>query len=276
MSKRKKKKQREYSPPPLSKLDVFIYNTIIIIISTLIILSFVGIYCLTQMIGYADKIIMLSYGRWTITFIVPAILITFIPLINFFAVGLEEKKPIFGNKNVNYFSTTRYAKAEFLFKKKSNSKDKKNKIILAIILAIVVVICTVFALVGRYSIDKNGEIKVYSVFNTVKNEYSIDKISNVTIEIGRNYSRYGGYTPNCFVNIKTESGKLFYFNLNEANWFEYKIPEKIANISTLKTVFDNNDIPVTVIGEKYIDEFIEYYELTNNERKLLQDLFYEV
>ena len=146
----------------------------------------------------------------------------------------------------------------------------------ASVLAIVVVICTTFGLLGRNSIDNNGNIKVLSVFNTVKKEYSVDDISKVTIEIGEEYSRYDGYIANCFVDVETVNGKNFDFVTIEARWNDYKIPEKIANISTLKTVFDNNNIPVTVIGEEYIDEFVEYYELTETERKLLKGLFDEV
>ena len=225
------------------------------------------------MIGYADETVMLSYSRWTVLLLAPALLITFLPLLNFFATGFNEKKPIFGNKNVNYFSSTRYAKAEFLFKKKSNSKEKNMKLIVASSLAVVVVICTIFGLLGRNSIYNNGDIKVYSVFNTVKKEYSVDDISKVTIEIGEEYSRYGGYIANCFVDVETVNGKNFDFVTIEANWNDYKISEKIANISTLKTVFDNNNITVTAIGEEYIDKFVEYYELTEQERILLTELF---
>ena len=276
MSKHKKKKQREYSSPPLSKLDVVVYNIIIVAIALLTLAALFGIFYVLEVIGYADETVMLSYSRWTVLLLAPALLIIFLPLLNFFATGFNEKKPIFGNKNVNYFSTTRYAKAEFLFKKKSNSKDKKTKIILAFVLAVVVVICTTFGLLGRNSIYNNGDIIVYSVFNTVKKEYSISEISNVSIEIGEEYSRYGGYIANCFVDVETVNGKNFDFVTIEANWNDYKIPEKIANISTLKTVFDNNNIPVIVIGEEYIDEFVEYYELTETERKLLKGLFDEV
>lgn len=276
MSKHKKKKQRELSPPPLSKLDVVVYNIIIVAIALLTLAALFGIFYVLEVIGYADETVMLSYSRWTVLLLAPALLIIFLPLLNFFATGFNEKKPIFGNKNVNYFSTTRYAKAEFLFKKKSNSKDKKTKVILAFVLAVVVVICTTFGLLGRNSIYNNGDIKVYSVFNTVKKEYSINEISNVSVEIGEEYSRYGGYIANCFVDVETVNGKNFDFVTIEANWNDYKIPEKIANISTLKTVFDNNNIPVTVIGEEYIDEFVEYYELTETERKLLKGLFDEV
>lgn len=276
MSKHKKKKQREFSPPPLSKLDIFVYNIIILVIVFLTLSAFFGVFYVIDVIGYADETVMLYCSRWTVLLLVPAFLLTFLPLLNFFITGFNEKKPIFGNKNVNYFSTTRYAKAEFLFKKKSNPKEKKIKVIVASVLAIVVVICTTFGLLGRNSIDNNGRIKVYSVINTVKKEYSFDDISKVTIEIGEEYSRYGGYIANCFVDVETANGKNFDFVTIEARWNDYKIPEKIANISTLKTVFDNNNIPVTVIGEEYIDEFVEYYGLTETERKLLKGLFDEV
>ena len=273
MSKRKKKKQREYSPPPLSKLDIFVYNIIIAASALLTLAALFGTFYVIEVIGYADEDIMLSCSRWTVLLLAPALSIAFLPLLNFFATGFNEKKPIFGNKKVNYFSTTRYAKAEFLFKKKSSVEEKKNKIILASVLAVIVVICMVFGLLGRNSIDNNGEIKVYSVINTVKKEYSIDDISKVTIEIGEEYSRYGGYIANCFVDVETVNGKNFDFVTIEANWNDYKISEKIANISTLKTVFDNNNIPVTVVGKEYIDKFVEYYELSEQERILLTELF---
>ncbi|MBR5544004.1 MAG: hypothetical protein IKU66_00875 [Clostridia bacterium] len=276
MSKHKKKKQREYSPPPLSQLDIFTYNIITIVVVLLAFSAFFGIFYVAEVICYADETVMLSYNRWTLFLLAPAWLIAFLPPINFFVTGLNEKKPIFGNKNVNYFSTTRYAKAEFLFKKKSSPKEKKTKLIMALVLAVIVLLCTVFGLIGRNSIYYDGEIKVFSVFNTVKKEYSIDDISKVTIEIGEKYSRYGNNIPCCFVDVETVNGKIFDFVTIEANWNDYKIPEKIANISTLKIVFDNNDISVTVVGKEYIDSFIEYYELTETERKLLVDLFAEV
>lgn len=276
MSKHKKKKQRELSPPPLSKLDIFVYNTIIVIIALITLAAFFGVFYVVEAIAYADKTVILSYSRWTIFFLLPAWLFGFFPMLNFFATGLNEKKPIFGNKNVNYFSTTRCAKAEFLFKKKSNPKDKKIKLIVASVLTVVVVICTTFGLLGRNSIYNNGDIKAYSVINTVKKQYSVDDISEVTIEIGEEYITRGNYRPMCWVRVETDNEKKFDFSLSDAYWANNNIPEKIANISTLKTVFDNNNIPVTVIGEEYIDEFVEYYELTETERKLLKGLFDEV
>lgn len=276
MSKHKKKKQREYSPPPLSKLDIFVYNTIIILVAILAIVSFMGIFYLSEFIGYADATVMLSYSRWTLLFLFPVFCIVFFPILYFFATGLEEKKPIFGNKNVNYFSTTRYSKAEFLFKKKSNPEDKKIKVIVTLILVVVAIICMVFGLVGRNSIDNNGKIKVYSVVNTVKKEYTTDDISNVIIEVGREHTRYGGHVPKCWVRVETENGKKFDFTSSDTNWAKINIAEKIVNISTLKTAFDCNNINVTVIGKEYIDELIEYYDLTETERKLLVDLFVEV
>lgn len=275
MSKHKKKKQRELSPPPLSKLDIFIYNTITIIIILLTFSAFIGCFYVIEFLGYVDKTVMLSCSRWTLLFLLPVWLLTFLPLLNFFVTGLNEKKPIFGNKNVNYFSTTRYSKAEFLFKKKSNPKDKTIKVTVALVLVVVIVICTAFGLLGRNSIDNNGKIKVYSVFNTVKKEYSTDSISNVAIEIGEEYLRYHTI-PMCWVRVETKNGKNFNFSLSDAHWTKININEKIANISTLKNVFDSKNVSVTVTGEEYIDELIEYYELTETERKLLKGLFDEV
>lgn len=276
MSKHKKKKQRELSPPPLSKLDKFIYNIINITIVFLAFSAFWGSFYVVEFVAYAEKTVMLSYSRWTLLFLLPAWLLTFLPLLNFFATGLYEKKPILGNKNVNYFSTTRYAQAKFLFKKQSNPKDKKIKIIMVLVLAVVVVICTTFGLLGRNSIDNKGKIKVYSVLNTVKNEYSTEDFSKVTIELGEEHTRYGNYRPMCWVKVKTHNEKTFNFTLSDAYWFRNNIADKIANISILKTMFDSKNVPVTVTGEKFIDELIEYYDLTETERKLLVDLFVEM
>lgn len=276
MSKHKKKKQREISPPPLSKLDIFIYNAIIIAIVLFALLILFGSNYVAEFVGYADENVMLSYSRWTLLFLFPVFCIVVFPILYFFVMGLEEKKPIFGNKNINYFSTTRYSKAEFLFKKKNNPKDKKIKVIVVFILVMVAIICTVFSLFGRNSIYNNGDIKVHSVINTVKKEYLIDNILSVTIEIGEDYTGRGNYRPMCWVRVQTENQKDFNFSLSDAHWTKINIDEKIANISTLKNVFDSNNIPVSVIGEEYIDELIEYYELSETERKLLVDLFNEV
>lgn len=273
MSKHKKKKQRELSPPPLSKLDIFIYNTIIIVIALFTCLALFGSDYIAEFIAYADETVMLSYSRWTLVFLFPVFFIAIFPILYFFVMGLEEKKPIFGNKNVNYLSTTRYSKAEFLFKKKSNSKDKKIKIIVALILVVVAIICTVFGLVGRNSIDNNGKIKVYSVVNTVNKEYSTDDVSSVTIEIGEEYTGRGNYRPMCWVRVETRNEKKFDFSLSDTHWTKINIAEKIDNISTLKTVFDSNNINVTVIGEENINELIEYYELSEREKTLLAEMF---
>ena len=276
MSKHKKKKQREYSPPPLSNIDIFTYSVITIVVVFLALSAFFGIFYVAEVICYADEIVMLSYNIWTVLLLAPAWLITFLPLLNFFLTGFSEKKPIFGNKNVNYFSTTRYSKVDFLFKEKRNSKDKKTKVIVALVLVVVAVTCTLFGLLGRNSIDNNGEIKVYSVLNTVKKEYSTEDFSKVTIELGVEHTRYGNYRPMCWVRVENQDENDFNFTLSDAYWIQNNIAEKLSNIKTLKTVFGSKNIETTVIGKEYVDELIEYYELTDIERKLLIDLFSEV
>lgn len=284
LAKQKKKRRNKLQPPPLSKLDTFLYNTIIFVLVILYFAAFLLCFYLYERIAFADNSVVLYTERWTLLLLFPLFFIYIIGVIGFFGEGLVRKRPILGNKEIDYFSTTRYEGVRFLFQKNPRKLNKDEKEFKRISSAFLSVICVVSlllgfgALIGRKCLHNNGDIKIYSIVNTVKEEYSIGDTATVIIRCGKDYiGSRGNSRPMCYIDIKMSDDEEFSFLMNNNtlaitdSWID--VDERLTKMLELKEYYESQGIAVSIDGVEYIDQLIEYYEMTDSEKELLYKLF---
>lgn len=278
MAKQRKKRKNRLQPPPLSNLDKFLYNAIIFVLVLLYFGAIILCFYLYERIAFADSNVVLYAERWTFLLMVPIFIVFAVGVLGFFAEGLASKKPIFGNKEIDYFSTTRYESVRFLFQRKTKKISKNEKEFKRISTAFLSVLCVVSlllgtgALFGRKSLCSDGHIRIYSIVNTIKNEYSIGEIKEVTIKGGTDSFKYNIW-PTCYFITKTDDGKELVFNMKEINVLKVDINERLTKMLALKEYYESQGIDVAVDGLEHIDWLIEYYEMTESEKEILYQLF---
>ncbi len=227
----------------------------------------------------ADNVVAYSM-RGTIFLALPLFFTYVITAIGYFETAYNEKRPILGNKKVNYKSTVKYEGVQFLFKKSKikGAKDEKNLKttyikIFSIIFSLFFIL-SLGGLFGRNTISKNGEIKTHSVFNTVKNEWFVDDVSSVTLEAGltsNGYRRIITY-PTLWVTFNTDDDREFTFEYYEI-YYDTNENERIYTLSNLLKIYEDMGIPITTGGNEYLEDFIEHHSLTGTDKDLFLSLF---
>lgn len=136
---------------------------------------------------------------------------------------LEAKKPIFGNKKIQYRPSDYYPIFGEQSKGVASSSERKRKFIkFAIIwLALFIVLLAVlpFLYQSRRCLDKYDGIVSYNVFNQKTEEsYSMEDFSKVNIGARYVKKSKGGSHWDWFVEIKTVDGKIFQFNKKDFSY----------------------------------------------------------
>ena len=281
MAKQRKKRRNKLQPPPLSRLDIWIYNIAILISVVLTLLFFVFCFVIPEFIAFCDESVVLYSVRWTQFLLLFPLVVSLIIIEKVWGEGLTEKRPIFGNKKINYNSTTQYKKVKFLFKKEKNSKpltefEKKWKIFSKtglIIFCIVSLLFGVGSLFGRNTLHNDGTVKTYSITNTVKSEYTIENISHVTIKSGTASAGRYSTRPACYFDISTHNGKDFSFSMDEMRDTPFNTSETLNELLNLKECYESQGIDVSIDGLEYVEELIEHYEMNDSEKEMLYELF---
>lgn len=281
MAKQRKKRKVKNSAPPLSKLDKFIY--IFIITVSIIILTIGFVFCLNlpETLAFSDEDVVLYAERWTLLLQLPLFLFLLIAVIGFFEEAMSDRRPIFGKNDADYRTALKICGVHYLFEKKKqkkilNENEKNFRIVSRIVLVVICVFSILLGIggfFGRTCLHYNGHIKVYSIVNTVKNEYTLGDFSQVTVESGEESVGKHDWRPTCYFNIETDNGKEFLFSMNDNHYAEDEIGKKLENMLQLKEYYESQGIAVSIDGVEYIDQLIEYYEMTDSEKELLYKLF---
>ena len=273
----KSKHKKRY--PKLSKADRILFGsleTIVILILTVSMLfriKAIGAYYLKQ-----DNVLAYCAHMSSIWFYLPFILFIICIVITALEKATLKKHPIFGNKKVNYYDKDkylftlplfdkRYSKEEIRRVRKLSKRQKRNIIIIASI-GVVLYGLTFFGIYGRNMINTDS-IERYNCVNELTASYSYDQVAECEIvsspqthqRISDTYSEIK--SPEIGFVISFSDGKSMYFsnedfgrNLNSMTY----VKSKLANT---KISYD----------DKYLDEFLQYYNFTYEEKQMITDLF---
>ena len=267
--KRKKPKKRNKPYPPLSKKDKSIYTGIEVLGAFLLLASVFGYEILAPVFVFKSSDILAFQERGTIFLLIPFALTLLLLLCD----STRKKIPIFGNKNVDYYNTSKHRFTMPLFDERYKNIDsyqhQRKKIFKKIAVysvVLVILLCAgLLGCLGRHEFDNNG-ITTYSVFNKPIEKYTYSNVESYTVEASRSIhhrNRGLGYTTyELNLTITIYGGKSFNANYNFAR--DIYAMKELESLLTGK--------PKT-IDDTYLEEFINRHDFTAEELKVLYELF---
>ncbi len=271
MAESKKKRRpakRNKDNPPLSKTDKFLYAALEVV-GAIFILTF--LYEYDSIIGFFvfRNINVLSFQeRFTMFLIVP-----FIFFYLFYILDSQyRKKPIFGNKKVDYYNTLNHKFILPLFDKRynnivRNSENRRKQLRNFGIICFVTIVLFTFGILGcfgRHEFNNNG-ITTYSIFNNVIEEYSYDEVESYEIsavDIYR-YRRIGRYLDSDIcLTVNLENGDNYTASYNCARDI-FALQEINNFLKDKKKSVNSHDLEL----------FINRHSFTEDELKVIYRLF---
>ena len=270
-----RKKKHGAKKPPLSALDKTIYDLMIIIG---VILAFLLTFTFGKWIPSAialSEVSALACGeQWGLFASFPIFMWISGAFIGIASYGLEQKQPIFGNKDMKAYVFQPVLKVYPLVSKefwqKLSAKAKRKLLILGITLAVLFVVSVVILLLGIYPrviLFEDMHMERYGITNQMTDVRHLDTADSVTIEID---SHGGGKTPiryNLYLRIFW--GKESYdFEISE--FLEMSDAEALHCIISIKEQFGSR---VNFVRKDMADRLIRDQSWGSEEKALLYELF---
>lgn len=260
-AKKRKTKQKKRMPP-LSLLDRAIYLVLILLA---IMLDF-GILFLTfylrKCVAFsAPHVLAASEDAGLLWSLIPAIVLMLVALI-WSSYHHEERKPIFGKRGIKY-GPPQYPPVYPVFMKNkppvwvSENQKKSRKLWRNALLILIAVSLLPFplSLSGRNSLQTDGSIVEYGVFNQEKERHERGEVKEVEFSLTRDTSRSGQY-GNAFawvirliqrlepaeysvcVTIKTDDGERFVFRSGDfRDWGKGERTDWLEDMLYLKSLY---------------------------------------
>ena len=173
---------------------------------------------------------------------------------------------LFKNKNTDSCHTSK--------KEHVRKREKKAKSKTIILWFLIFVICVLICLPGLFSrtvIDKSGNLHIYDSLNKKTCSLTSDDVVSLSI----NATEYRHKTPeetNIWITVYYKDGKEIYFDMESFIGSENSSDGyAIEGMIKIKELMSHTDI--TINGREYLDNYAEVYELSDNQRELLDKLF---
>lgn len=265
MAKSKKTKKRNHKKiiPPLSATDKTIYYGAGIL--QLII-------CCAAALIISDKKAeeffsedILASSRNATVFLGTAILFYSAILCTYLCT---RKKPLFGNKKIDYFDNSRYIKAYPVFDKRFyDKKTTYNFIAKASLLLIVIPLFLSFLCIpgftGRTDITEKEIIK-YNIHNEIVKTEPIERIKSYSLNSTKSSPVYRSYSDyNIEFELTTYNGENYVFIASEFRDFEAM--KELDNLLSGK--------PKTIVNDSWLNIFIKRNCKTEHDKQIVLDLF---
>lgn len=181
------------------------------------------------------------------------------------------KRPIFGNKNVNY-NDPKYEKVTPLFSKKPETKKSKFDIKFKITVRIFISVSIMFSIFllflsffGRWSITDQS-ITRYNCLNQPVEQYSYSDIVSYSVDSIYRSERSPGYLrihyPDISVTVRLKNGKNIFFT-----------SEYIRDTEALGKIDAQITAPKAVGSDEYLESYIQSKNLSDDEIEILYQCF---
>lgn len=280
MSKKAKKKKRSRRPP-LSLLDKSIYWVGLFLSFFLCLLFGYWLEDITGVIAFQDPSVVAYTSHASVLFGLPLPLYVEASAVVFCITALEMKKPVFGNKKIQYGEAP-WAKDCFpLFDSRRKSlyarpSQKRFRRDMMIAWTAGLFLCSLFTplgLFGRDCLTQNNSIITYNALNQEDSTaYTTDDYSHLTIQA----VHVSGYRSadywECEMTIRMKDGKSFSFSNRDFDWREPYDQEKWLNqMLGIKAFFTPDTI--TIKGENNIEKLADFIGMNDEQTQLIQELF---
>ncbi len=277
MSVKRSIKKSRLQKPPLSKLDKAIY-VLIMLISLLIMVGGMVIFMVTipKAIGFSEKNIVAvnpTESLWVMILIFSFSGMTMIVA----AFGIDNKRPIFGNKKFKPSILHPTIKTYPIFSKEfhNNLTDKEKltiRITLVVLLMLFVanVVLIPFTLYKRNVLSRDNEIFSYNVYNERIQEYKVEDAEKLIIKIVGQGGGWRKPSPDYEISLEfVYSDDSYVFTLDSFGPMLRK--EKLNYMLYLKGLF--KDATYEIENVELMEKLVSDQRFSESEIKLVYELF---
>ena len=273
MAKQKKKKNKHKKGyPPLSKTDKFIATIVPIISVILMYTILLGYEWFSPYLVFKQNSNALAFCE-TSSFlrIVPFWIVCFV-IFGIIFFRSTSKKPIFGNKKIDYYNTTFYKFALPPFDKRYTklfwAKEKiRNVLIKTTVIALLIIITFIYGLGGvisRWEITDSRIIK-YGADNIIEESYTYDDISSYEVysTLRSTHGKHATFYSELGLAITLNSEERLCFDLDFIN-------NGITGLYKLDKLLSGKD--KTVVDDR-LERYINTHSLSDEELKMLTEIY---
>ncbi len=283
MKKNKKSKKKNLSRrPPLSTIDKCVYFVLFAVRFLFVALYLVCVFRGCQLLAFRDPNLLASSKGLSFLLVFP-----FVAHVGLSAGAVlhkyaDNKTPIFGNEKIKYGEPP-WAKDCFpLFghhRKKtalspSEAKRRRSRAAVWCAVAVLFLLLVPFGLFGRDCLYRDLSVNSYNAVNQITGRtYTQEKYARLTIQtdffsLRRSFSSHWSYA----VSIEMSDGKVFRFSSED-----FDPRDENRKDTALKTMLEikNRFSPdrITVGGAENVDRVAEYLNLSEEQTRLLYELF---
>ena len=277
MAKVKKKRKHKPQSPPLSALDKFLYVMVAVIhLALMACAAIVFVWVIPSAIAYSDNSVVAFSNTAGGFAAFPLLFFLMMSGLFIAAVGIQDRQPLFGNKNFKSKNDIPIRTVYPLFSKKAWKRMRQKQcLLLKIAVSVYVVlflICSAFIPFGmcpRYTLDRGNIIKKYNVFNSLTDSRDIESAEKLVINIRKSGVGKGNYSYSYEIQITLIFADEEY-GFEPGNFEKLNRQEALEYIVYLKSLFDGKH-EITNIGR--LNSLIEDKNYTAEEEKLIYDLF---
>ncbi len=238
MAKRKKKKNRGPKAPPLSFLDRCIYYLGYFLLFCGLLVFLVSPFLLFDRYCFSDPNVIAAAENASCLLLIPFTL--YVILSGFIGLSMcySDKKPFFGNQNVNY-KDPKWKRVSPLFSKKkvqshieqrpSHIRLRKKLWRIWLIGLIIVTILVPFGFFGRQTYDCYGIFHEYNCVNQETASYTVDEVESLSISI---YKRHKTAIHGISLTYCMEDGQKFSFDVGD---FQGEAAERLDAMLQMKS-----------------------------------------
>ena len=293
-AKKRKAKQKKRMPP-LSLLDRAIYLVLMLLAIILDFgILFLNFYLRKRVAFSVPNVLAASENSGLLWSLIPAIVLMLVAFI-WSSYHYEERKPIFGKRGIKY-GPPQYPSVYPVFMKNkppvwvSENQKKSRKLGRNALLILIAVSLLPFplSLSGRDSLQTDGSIVEYGVFNQEKEHYERDAVKEVEFSLipdtrSGHYGTDWGWIIRLMlrlelpeyavcVTIKTDEGDQFVFRSGDfRDWGEGEYTDWLEDMLYLKSLYPPERIVCADLH--LLDYAASDDDLSQKERELLYTLF---
>lgn len=271
-----KAKKRVHSMPKLGRADRMIYWLIMggALVGAILAIAIPG-YLNRQIMAENPGIVAMAGGEHN--FDILWMILWFLLVILLVYVGPYHRRiPIVGRKDIKYGPPAYPRIFPLLMKnkpvywqspKKLALKKKKTIAIAAVMLLTFLLSATVYprGFYGRYELHRDGTVKTYDCANQQTNEYGLDEIKTVWLNVGTTGSKHISWYPYMLIDFQDgDSCSFSIWNLGDA---------PLEAIRTAQSLKERYGDMIRISGKKNLWRAIADRHLTKTEETQLRLLF---
>ena len=278
--KSKKSKTKRRRTPPLSFLDKTIYITAFILGTAFSIFIFVAYMGLVESIAFNDPGAVAYYPGAGMLLCLPLLCFIMGLALAPSAIGLDNKRPLFGNPKIKYGEHPYREDCYPLFSKKKyhvNERpvNKRMRLFTVVLLCIIFLISAAlfpFSLYNRTVLYSNNSIKKFNVINEVTKVYTEDDFESLTISARRVTHGKGDSRWESLIDIELSDGEDIQFSIDD---FDLRTPEGkdvyLEKMLELKSILPAGKI--TIEGAENVEKVAEEWDFTEEQTRKLEEIF---